>query len=227
MNWTENSAATSPHLDWARQGMNLCLLGLGLFLALAMAGLVLQRIADTEPEFATQSSPAAHGTWGAGGIEPLVLAWNSEAREELRISEPEAPTGTPVVLVAESLAEFEASEGGTPRLLLEPDGTLRTEADGTLVGFLHRGAQPGLGDSLPGAGQIDIRLLHQDSWLSGAACVPLVESDEVGGWVVSGHRWFQIDLTRETKRGVLAGTAKPRLHPRTGLPEVELVSKRG
>ena len=85
---------------------------------------------------------------------------------------------------------------------------------------------PETGDFLSGSGQIEFRLLHQDSWLADRVRVPVVEPDGAGGWVVRGHRTFGIGITRELKRTHQDGRGRPMLHPRTGLPQVELVLRR-
>ena len=226
MNGTENSVATPLQLDWMRHGWTLGLLGLGLFSTLGMAGLVLQQIAGALPE--SEASVATPAAWGSGGLEPVVLAWAVEEEESEELSEERlnASTETPLVLVAGSLTAFELSRSDSSWLVLELDGTLRTESEGALVGFLHDEVTLKLGDSLSGPGRMDLRLLHYGSWLSQDALVPIVESDGAGGWIVSGHRRFEIEVTREAKRVEVDGAGRPKLHPRTGLPMVELSSKR-
>ena len=224
MNGTESSAATPLQLDWMRHGLTLGLLGLGLFSTLGMGGLVLQQLAGTLSEPPIDAS----GAWGSSEREPVVLAWTAEESEEPspRAEELSAPLGTPLVLVAGSLTAFELSSNESSWLILEPDGTLRTESEGALVGFLHGEAPLKLGDSLSGPGLMGLHLLHHESWVSQEALVPIVESDGAGGWIVSGQRLFEIEITREAKRGALDKPGRPELHPRTGLPMVMLASKR-
>ena len=227
MNGTESSVATPLQLDWMRHGLTLGLLGLGLFSTLGMAGLVLQQLAGTLSESEVQAQAAGSEAWGSGSREPVVLAWTADESEgEGRGAEQQsASSGTPLVLVAGSLTAFELSRGDSSWLVLEPDGTLRTESEGALVGFLHNEGQLERGDSLAGPGQMAIPLLHYNSWISQDVRVPIVQSDGAGGWVVSGHRRFEIEVTRESKLDRLSGLGKPKLHPRTGLPMVVLASK--
>ena len=164
---------------------------------------------------------------GAG--RGVVTGWRDVVRRCWRggrgAEQQSASSGTPLVLVAGSLTAFELSRRDSSWLVLEPDGTLRTESEGALVGFLHNEGQLERGDSLAGPGQMAIPLLHYNSWISQDVRVPIVQSDGAGGWVVSGHRRFEIEVTRESKLDRLSGLGKPKLHPRTGLPMVELASK--
>ena len=207
-----------------RHGLTLGLLGLGLFSTLGMGGLVLQQLAGTLSEPPIDAS----GAWGSSEREPVVLAWTAEESEEPspRAEELSAPLGTPLVLVAGSLTAFELLRSDSSWLVLEPDGTLRTESEGALVGFLHGDGPLKLGDSLSGPGLMGLHLLHYESWVSQEALVPIVESDGAGGWVVSGQRRFGIEVMREDRRSGVNKPSKPKLHPRTGLPMVELASKR-
>lgn len=235
MNGTEIPAARSPRTDEIRHGLALSLMGLGLFVALGAAGLLLHGLAGPETEHISTSQAAELEGWGVDGRQGVALAWTvpTPPSGQAAVSSegpgrraPVSPMGNPLVLVAEGLAELEADRGGESSLLLEHDGTLRTESGGTLVGFLHSGGSPERGDTLRGPGQIELCLLHQDSWLGDQVRVPVVEPSDVGGWVVRGHRMFGIEITREPKRTRLDGPGRVRLHPRTGLPQVELVSRR-
>ena len=225
MNGTESSAATPLQMDWMRHGLTLGLLGLGLFSTLGMAGLVLQELAGTRSESQVPALAAGSEAWVAGSREPVVLAWTADESEGQGAEQLSASAETPLVLVAGSLTAFELSRSDSSWLVLEPDGSLRTESEGALVGFLHNEGQLERGDSLSGPGQMAIPLLHYASWISQDVRVPIVQSDGAGGWVVSGHRRFGIEVTRELKRDRLSGLGKPKLHPRTGLPMVELASK--
>jgi hypothetical protein len=225
MNGTESSVATPLQMDWMRHGLTLGLLGLGLFATLGMAGLVLQQLAGTSSEREVDVQVASPGAGGIGR-EPVILAWTAEESEGPLLEEPSASPGTPLVLVAGSLTAFELLRSDSSWLVLEPDGTLRTESEGALVGFLHGDGPLKLGDSLSGPGLMGLHLLHYESWVSQEALVPIVESDGAGGWVVSGQRRFGIEVMREDRRSGVNKPSKPKLHPRTGLPMVELASKR-
>ena len=227
MNGTESSVATPPQTDWMRHGLSLCLLGLGLFTALGLAGLVLQEVA--EGVSAPDVPPASEVAQSASGREPVVLAWTAPELEDGALSAAPVPAQpvTPLVLIAGSLMAFELSGGASDWLILEPDGTLRTESEGALVGFLHDAAPLELGDSIAGPGLMSIQLLHLDSWVSEDALVPIVESDGSGGWIVTGHRRFGIEASREAQDAREAELGEPALHPRTGLPTVLLASRRG
>jgi len=235
MNGTEIPAAYSLHKEGTRHGLTLSLMGLGLFLALGATGLLLQRFADSGPEGESESRVAGLADFEVGVREGVVLSWTAPrtlpewaegSTGEFERKDPAATPGNPLVLVSGGLTEFEAAEDGEQSLLLEPDGTLRTESAGTLVGFLQGGGSHERGDHLHGPGQVEFRLLHQDAWLADRARVPVVEPDDAGGWIVRSHRTFEIGVAREPKKKRQVGPGRPRLHPRTGLPQVELASQR-
>ena len=223
MNGTESSAVTPLQTDWMRHGFNLCLMGLVLFISLGLTGLVLQRVA------ASASSPeASSSSRGVAGSEPLVLAWTaSEAVEPVHVSltVSESQYSSPLALVAEGLSNFELASRPDHWLVLEPDGSLRIEGEGALVGFLHGGVALTIGDKLHGPGLMSFHLLHHDAWISDDVLIPIVESDGAGAWIVIEQRRFEVRVSRELQPAHSTEAGELRLHSRTGLPTVSLASK--
>ena len=235
MNGTEITAAHSLRKDGMRHGLTLSLMGLGLFIVFGATGLLMHQLAGPKTDRDPESRVAGINGWDVDARQGASLVWAAHSSfqeqaggssEDHKPSAPVFVTMNPLVLVADGLAELEAAPENERTLLLEPDGTLRTELASTLVGFLQSVGPAEVGDSLPGPSQIGYRLLHQDSWLADRVRVPVVEPDDAGGWIVQGHRTFGIGITREPKKTHQDGPGKPTLHPRTGLPQVELIAQR-
>ena len=220
MDGTENTAAIRSRTEGRRHGLTFGLMGLVM---IGAVGLLVQNLAG--PETAQGSAPHVSQL---GVITPqrVARAWTGAVGEVLHASAADASMGTPLVLVAGGLAELDASGLDERGLLLEVDGTLRRESCGTLVGFLQDGAMPERGDLLSGPLPIALSLLHQDSWLAESARVPVLEEDGVDRWVVLEHRSYQIEVAREPVKPYQVGPGRPMLHPRTGLPQVELIAQR-
>ena len=223
MSGTETYVARSLQSEGATHGATLGVLATCLFAVLGCAGLLLDRVAaaasaPTPPEPAarvvhTIPSLRADSSWPSAP---------SEAAQAATTLQEERSSGTPWVLVAAGLAEFETT--GRQLLLLEPDGSLRTQSDGALVGFLQGGGALQLGEYLAGPGQMDFQLLHHSAWITERAEVPIVERDGSGGWVVQGYRPFSIGVERERVRGLEGALGRPKLNERTGLPHIDLGS---
>lgn len=223
MNGTESSAVTPLQTDWVRHGLNLCLMGLALFASLGLTGLVLQRVAASAsgPEVSASSR-------GVAGLEPIVLAWTaSEALEPAHgsLTAGESQDSSPLALVAGSLSNLKLTSGSDDWLVLEPDGSLRTEGEGALVGFLHGGLALTIGDKLPGPGLMSFHLLHHDAWCSDDVLIPIVESDGAGAWIVIEQRRFEVRVSRQPQPARSTEAGELKLHSRTGLPTVSLASK--
>lgn len=223
MSGTEIYAARPLQSEGVAHGMTLGALATCLFVVLGCAGLLLDRVAVSESAPAS-AEPAARVVHTI----PLLKAdsgWpsmSSEAPQVATLSQRERSSGTPWVLVAAGLAEFEAS--GRQLLLLEPDGSLRTQSERVLVGFLQGGGALQVGEYLAGPGQMEFQLLHHSAWITERAEVPIVEQDGSGAWVVQGYRPFSIGVERERVRGLEGALGRPKLNERTGLPQVDLSS---
>ena len=216
-----------------------------LFVVLAAAGLLIDQLAS----LAATEGPAAPTLLGRSNkvhTPQLLMAgpsWLSPAEayltqeaspvtdlNSLEESQKLAPEvvqggGTPLVLIASGLLELEADD--EQELLLEPDGSLRIEGSGTLVGFLQSGQRCELGDVLSGPGQIEFKLLHYGAWVAEHVNVPIVELDdaELDGderWVVQGFRAFGVDVQESSEADLGRKSRGPELNARTGLPLVEL-----
>lgn len=229
MNGTEIPGTRSAREVRMRYGLVLSLMGLGLFLVLGAAGLLLEGPGESAAEGDSDTGVIGLVGWRPADTQTQVLAADVPRplvrRAEGWNDHPESSVaGTPLALVSDGLAEVGSKGDGWRTLLLEPDGTLRAEGTGTLVGFLHGEGTRKRGEQLAGPGLIAIDLLHQDAWLAERARVPVVEPDGTGGWIVLEHRSFEIGVDRQPPRTDQLGPGRPKLHPRTGLPQVELVA---
>lgn len=229
----DNFSADSLWKIETTHAVTLIAVATGLFFVFGAAGLLLDQIASLvsveshEQPILMRSAPKVHSpqllTAGPSWLNSAEAYATREESPEVDLAHvEEAQAGTPLVLIASGLAEFEA--GAEQELLLEPDGSLRIGSSGTLVGFLQSGQSCELGAALSGPGQIEFKLLHHKVWVAERVRVPIVESVESGLWVVQGYRDFGVGV-----REIAGGYGRdepgaPELNVRTGLPLVELFS---
>ena len=212
-----------------------------LFVVLGTAGLLIDQLAGLVGA-ELQAKPVLLGspnkvhrpqllTAGPSWLSPgEVYTTREESSASALISQAEGQVGflevvpegaTPLVLIASGLDALEAA--GEQELLLEPDGSLRIEASGTLVGFLQSGQRCELGDVLSGPGLIEFKLLHYGEWVAEHVSVPIVEPNGDGRWVVRGFRGFGVGVQGSSAAEIGGKTKEPELNARTGLPLVELL----
>jgi hypothetical protein len=233
----EIGGITSARSLWREESAHaftLMAFSVGLFFVLGSAGLLIDQIAtalSAEREVLPSlelgakqvESPKllrAGPSW-LGFIETHVSAEETSGHKRGAVTELQEET--PLVLVASGLAIYE--EDPSQELLLEPDGSLRLEGSGVLVGFLQSGERSGIGDTMSGPGQMEFRLLHHRAWVSEHVRVPVVESSIEGEWIVKSYRAFGVGIQAED--GSSRGTDRraPELNSRTGLPQMELISQ--
>ena len=217
----------------ATHAVTLIAVAVGIFFVFGAAGLLLDQIASPVAG-ETYEEPILMGNARKVYSPQLLTAgpsWLSSSEAYATHEESplhalpdaeEVQAGTPLVLIASGLAEFEVDP--ERELLLEPDGSLRIEGSGTLVGFLQSGQSCELGESVNGPGQIEFKLLHHKMWVAERVRVPIVESVEGGLWIVQDYRDFGVGVQAEAEVYSGIEPVTPLLNVRTGLPLVELFS---